>query len=166
MNYEQMGMAALIPGMQYLIDKMQAQLDELREQLAAVQNGGAPTVTLARRGRPPKEVATAEEAAKFKRKSKAVSGYWAKMTDEERSVEMKRRRALGKANRQPVDGVELSAEELDRLHPRDARSPRHQAYVRKLRKSVNNFWARMTDEQRAEHIAKTQAGRHINGAAQ
>lgn len=42
-RYEQMGMAALIPGMQYLIERMQAEVDELKSRLGAAQ--GAPAST-------------------------------------------------------------------------------------------------------------------------
>lgn len=39
-NYTQMGMAALVPGMQHMIDLMQEQLDGIRAQLAALQLTG------------------------------------------------------------------------------------------------------------------------------
>lgn len=92
-TYAQMGMAALIPGMQYMIDQMQAQLDELRTRLAAMQEGNAASLkplNQKRRGRPPKD-------EKFERRSKAAAAVWAKMTPEQRSAEMKRRQAKGAA---------------------------------------------------------------------
>ena len=41
-KYEQMGLAALLPGMQHMIDCMQAELDRMRSELASMQNGAEP----------------------------------------------------------------------------------------------------------------------------
>lgn len=76
-----MGRAALLPGMRYMLEQMQAIVDEFRQTLAALQNGNSVDESQAnkpKRGRPPK------------------SGYWASMTPEQRSAEMKRRAEMGR----------------------------------------------------------------------
>jgi hypothetical protein len=70
-KYAQMGMAALLPGMQYMIERMQEQLDEMRLHLAALQ--GAPALAA---------------------KAETRGSSWKSLTPEERSAEMKRRRAV------------------------------------------------------------------------
>jgi hypothetical protein len=79
-NFSQMGMAALLPGMQYLADQMQAVLDEFRAALAAAQ---AAPMNGIKRGRPPQ--------ADGPRPS-----IWSQMTAVQRSAEMKRRIAKRK----------------------------------------------------------------------
>lgn len=124
-TYTQMGMAALLPGMQHMIELMQSHLDELRAQLAALQNGGAPATS----GRGAKAAENGRNANYDYRKSPeyresqsrivkaalarkkaeqqtgdkrgaASSAYWARMTPEERSAEMVRRQALSKRRKQ------------------------------------------------------------------
>jgi hypothetical protein len=68
----QMGMAALLPGMQFMIERMQAELDEMRRALGILQAGEVPKKV----GRP-RKVAT------------GASGW--SDDPEERSREMKRR---------------------------------------------------------------------------
>src|SRR5689334_15436999 len=73
-QFATMGMAAMLPGLQYAVELMQKQLDEFRARLAALQNGRA------RVCKPPT--------------AKRVNGiveYWARMTPAERRAEMKRR---------------------------------------------------------------------------
>jgi hypothetical protein len=73
-SYAQMGMAALLPGMQHMLELMQAQLDDFRRQLQGLQN------PVRKRGRPRKQAA---EPSKF---------GWSD-DPEERSREMRRRMA-------------------------------------------------------------------------
>lgn len=86
-RYTEMGMAALLPGMQHLIDRMQAELDDMRLQLAALQGGTAKPARRAKSALPAQPPKSAGSAG--------MASYWARMTVEERSVEMKRRLALG-----------------------------------------------------------------------
>jgi hypothetical protein len=129
-TYAQMGMASLLPGMQYMVELMQKQLDEMRDHLAALQNGGAPK----RLGRPPKS-AVAADSVRAARRSGA-SGAWANLTAEQRSEEMKRRQAVGRAN----------AKQADRKNGAATR------------------WANLTKKARAEMLVKMQAGRRRNQA--
>lgn len=100
MTYAQMGMAALLPGMQHMLELMQAHLDDFKQQLAELQEPGHRPV-----GRPPGSTRAA-----------GARGAWAGMTAEERNVEMKRRRdvarglAKGKPRRNPVKDSALSLE--------------------------------------------------------
>jgi hypothetical protein len=104
-DFAQMGMATLIPGMQYLLDKMQHELDQMRNTLAATQ-----------------------QQPKRKRN---MSAYWGKMTPEERSAEVKRRQAKWhtklQAQRKPKAKANGAA-----LHARDPRSPKHKAWLKKV----------------------------------
>jgi hypothetical protein len=77
-TYAEMGIAALLPGMQHMLTLMQGQLDEMRATLANLQNGGARKKKL---GRPPGTNAKS-----------SASGWPA--DPEERSREMKRRMAV------------------------------------------------------------------------
>jgi hypothetical protein len=72
-KFVQMGIATLMPGMQYMIERMQATLDEMRGQLARLQG--------------------AEEAEPVTSKRRVDAGKqgWAGMSAEERSAEMRRR---------------------------------------------------------------------------
>lgn len=82
-RYATMGVAALLPGMQYMCEIMQAKLDEMRAMLAHAQgNGAAP-----KRGRPPKS------------ESPRGGASWGGLTPEERSTEMKRRQRVGAQKR-------------------------------------------------------------------
>lgn len=82
-SYAQMGMAAMLPGMVHMLELMQAEVDRFRQQLAglqgAVQNGTG----------------------------KLASGWPADPA--ERSAEMRRRMAVGKAKRN-LSSEALSAE--------------------------------------------------------
>jgi hypothetical protein len=77
-RYAQMGMAALLPGMQHMVDLMQRQLDEMRQQLAVLQEEPLPK-------------------ARGKRISAGKSG-WGGMSAAERSAEMQRRIVVRKRN--------------------------------------------------------------------
>ena len=101
-NWERMGLAAMVPGMQYLIELMQAELDRMRDMLAGAaetQPRKAPSSGLNTKGKP------------------VGDSYWASMTAEERSAEMLRRRAVAAGKR--------------KLHPRDKAHPDHEKWTRR-----------------------------------
>lgn len=111
-DFAQMGIAALLPGMQYAVDQMQKVLNDMREALGAPQNGRPPAkgkqggwekMTSAQRSL---EMKRRELARDKKAKRPGAGGashsltqkaYWAGMTAAERSAEMKRRLAKRKA---------------------------------------------------------------------
>lgn len=209
MNYEQMGRACLIPGMQHMIDLMQRELDSMRAQLAQAQSGGSALDAVreakARGPYRPRTPLTAEQ--EFKRKAKATSGWWAKLTPEERSAEMKRRYAsrkdrppTGRRRKDPtgIPGgpggdhygkvstgqalywAKMTKEErkaemqrrtevrnkkwaeaanVEKLHPRDARSPKHAAWLKKMSKAMKASYKTRAS---AVPAVKTQ---HVNGEA-
>jgi len=84
-SFEVMGMASLIPGMQYMLERMQAELDDLKERLLGMQNGVSQTETPKRRGRPPKVQQEAMLTAGEKIAA-AVRQRWADATPEERKA--------------------------------------------------------------------------------
>ena len=215
MNYEQMGIAAMIPGMQHMIDLMQRELDAMRAQLAQAQNGGSAldAVRKYKRGMP---LWVEEE---FARKSKATGGWWAKLTPEERSAEMKRRYAsrkdrppTGRRRKDPTGipsgpggdhygkvstgqasyWAKMTKEErkaemqrrtevrnkkwaeaanVEKLHPRDPRSPKHEAWLKKMSKSMKKSWNKMTPAQQLQRQNAMRVSRglapkqHVNGEA-
>ena len=149
-KYTQMGIAALLPGMQFMVEQMQRILEDQRLLLSSLQNGQPK-----RRGRTPQDQATDQvmsirpyppEAVvhvKSPRRSAAGKHGWAGMTAEERSAEMKRRVAARHAN----------------LHPRDARHPEHDQWIATMKRVQKKRWAAMTLKERAERQAKMQAGK-------
>ena len=80
-----------MPGMQYAVEQMQKMLDDMREALAGLQNGHAPQ----RRGRPRKDASEVAQQINAYR-TEGPRGYWAKMTPDQRSAEMRRRLEVGK----------------------------------------------------------------------
>lgn len=109
-DFAQMGIAALLPGMQYAVDQMQKVLDDMREALDALQNGRPPAkgkqggwekMTAAQRSLEMKRRKLAREKNAKRRGAAGHSlnqkAYWASMTAAERSAEMKRRVAKRKA---------------------------------------------------------------------
>jgi hypothetical protein len=142
-TYAVMGVAALLPGMQFMIEQMQAKLDDMRAMLAGLQTGERP-----RRGRPPGSA-----------KAEGARSAWAGMTAEERSIEMKRRFAV------------RMAKQTGKMHPRDPNHPKHQEFAAKVRKAQKRAWANLTPAQRKARLARMLAGRGkkqeqaVNGAA-
>lgn len=120
--YTQMGMAALLPGMQYALDQMQKIVDDFREQLATLQNGGG------------------KKTIRIKDEKK--SAYWANMTAEERSQEVKRRMTM-----------------RTKLHPRDPAHPNHQAWLTRVTRANRKRWNSMTPEQRQAQMSAAGRGR-------
>jgi hypothetical protein len=128
-KYEQMGLAATLPGMINAVEVLQGEIDRMRAVLGYAQERGA---------------APDENEGQELTGQKA---YWAKMTPEQRKSEMARRGMMGRAKRAAKkraakkNGAASDEVDIDRLHPRDPRSPRHDAYIRKLRKSQKAYWA-------------------------
>ena len=83
-TYEQMGIAALLPGMQHALEIIQGQIDHMRARLAELQGGEAAPRKV---GRPKKTV-----------NSPAAKSGWPD-DPEERSREMKRRQAVAREKR-------------------------------------------------------------------
>lgn len=106
-----MGMASLLPGMQYTVERMQRMLDEFRAELAALQAGhhGA--------------------------KARAGMGAWAGTTTEQRSEIAKRRWETRRRN-----AAAKAGEKIPGLHPRDPQHPGHDAYIAKLRAAQKRAW--------------------------
>jgi hypothetical protein len=138
--FEAMGLAAMLPGMQHMITLMQRELDNMRAALARIQE------------RQNGYEETAEETAP-RGKGSAQAAYWARMTPEERSAEMTRRLML----RDKKSAAKTAGADLDRLHPRDVRSPRHEAWVKKMRAANKRTWSNYTPEQRAARVAHASA---------
>jgi len=101
-TYAQMGMAALLPGMQHMIELMQAEFDELKQYLAGLQNSEPGKV-----GKPAGKSGWPDDPA-------------------ERSAEMKRRMAVAKglAKAKQPKPQQPSALSLERKKAWAALSPR------------------------------------------
>ena len=95
-NYEQMGIAAMIPGMQHMIDLMQSELDDMRMRLGILQTGQLPK----KRGRPRKEISDDEaktlDAMLRQREGPSKFNSWVNLTPEEAEA---RRKVLSDAQR-------------------------------------------------------------------
>lgn len=148
-TYTQMGMAALLPGMQHLIELMQGELDRMRTTLEQLQSGEAPV-----------------------KKDGRGSTYWAAMTPEQRSIEMKKRwrDRAAKANGNAVSGggwdkfktVAARSKEIKRRMKMRQKGENPRARV--ARKGMKNYWAKMTPAQRSVEILRRKAVA-ANGAA-
>jgi hypothetical protein len=183
-RYAIMGIAAVIPGFQRAIDLLTGQLDRMRAQLGALQSGTAEPASKFKRSRPKKQ---AKDATEVQRRA---SAYWAEMSPEERSAEMQRRLVVRKKKRKmspegreairnaqkkrwaatkkkPTVKMALKQEQLDKLHPRDARSPRHATWLKTMRNAQLKRWAGMSKAERKATQAAMAAGRqqHVNGEA-
>jgi hypothetical protein len=74
-TYAKMGVAALLPGMVHMLERMQSEIDSMRAFLGVVDEHTT-IAPMPKRSIP---------------RSNAVKDYWARMSPEERQVEMKRR---------------------------------------------------------------------------
>jgi hypothetical protein len=88
-TYAKMGVAALLPGMVHMLERMQSEIDSMRAFLGVVDEHTT-IAPMPKRSRP------------HNKKSHAVKGYWAKMTPEERQVEMARRVKKRKQGKQSL----------------------------------------------------------------
>jgi len=135
-KYAQMGMAALIPGMQYMLDQMQEQLNEFREALATAQGKK-------KLGRPLGS-------------GKRASGWPA--DPDERRAEMLRRMQVAAGKAKPV--TKKSTEYVGSPnHPRHPDHPEHAKWLAKMKRSQRKAWDALTPAQRKERLAKMVAGR-------
>jgi hypothetical protein len=139
-TYAQMGMAALLPGMQHMLTLMQDELDRMRQLLEAAQSGELPRPV----GRPPKYPG---------------KGGWDKFrTPEERSAEM-RRRNHGGGGWEKFKTVAARAREVQRrLRAGKKKSVRTDAKISAMsRKGMRSYWSKMTAEQRATEVRRRRA---------
>jgi len=134
-KYATAGIASYLPGMklmaQFINEAMEYHIRSLEEQLAP--QDGAETAR--------NYISASMKQAIAGETPKGRQGeQWAKLSAEERSAEMKRRLALGRANRP--------------THPRDPRHPGHDAWIAKLRKSQKKAWSNLTPAEQKIKIAK------------
>lgn len=137
-TYEQMGVAAMLPGMVHMLELMLAAVNEMRALLGDAQvTGAAPPKRL---GRPPL--------------NRGRSGW--PEDPEERKAEMKRRQAVAarKAGKLPAEPT----------HPRDPRHPGHDAWVKKLKAGQKKRWNSLTPAQQKAQIRKMTKGKAAAGA--
>jgi hypothetical protein len=130
-TYAQMGMAALLPGMQYMLEQMEALAAEMRANLTALQQGP-------RRGRPKKL-----PIGKMDHADRARSGW--SDDPEERRTEMARRLAVRKKNKA--------------MHPRDPNHPKHAEWAAKVSKAQKKRWGKLTVAERKAQLARMTAGK-------
>jgi len=132
-EFAQMGIAALLPGMQYMLDLMQQALSEKRDLLTALQDGIGEVSQQKRIGRPPGA------------KNKRANGWPA--DPEERKAEMARRQKVAAAKRG------------EKLHPRDPGHPDHAKWVASIGKRTKKAWAAMSPAKRKARLVAMAAGR-------
>jgi hypothetical protein len=164
-DYEITGMAAMLSGMQHLLRRMQEVVQEHQEKLDALQRG-APVKPPSRRTKTGYisvaglKKGTAEYRAavtfnkRIEREAKQASPraigsstYWAKMTPEERSAEMKRRRAIARAKK------------VGALSPRHAGHPEHPKWAAKMARARKRAWNKKTEAEKEAWKAKMAAGK-------
>jgi len=137
-TYAQMGVAALIPGMQRMIELMQHELDMMRARLTGMQE---PRKKMGR----PRKVVTAVVTGE-----KLPSGWPA--DPEERKLEMARRMAArGTKRKKRTKAVVQSMVNKDH--------PDHEKFRKKMKRIAKRRWANMTPRERKVKLAAMQAGR-------
>lgn len=144
-RYAQMGMAALLPGMQHMLDLMQRQLDAMRLELSAAQE---PQKKLRR----PLKAAEAPAPAP----ARNPSGWPA--DPDERKKEMARRMQARDAKRR----------QRAQAHPKSIAAkdhPQHEKFVKIMRQASKRSWDNLTPKQRKARLAKMAAGRKAKQAA-
>ena len=168
LRIEQMGCAGMIPGLQRSIDAAQAEMARLRARMqraqgelqaaqAELENGVRPR---APKALPPAINGTGTGRAA--RKSIGVSNYWASMSKEERSAEMKRRLAVSAGKIAGKTTVKMAA----KLHPRDPRHPEHEKWRALMSEAQRKRWAGVSKKAKHAHFsAVSNAKSKPNGAA-
>lgn len=137
-QYAQMGLAALLPGMQRMVELMQQALDEQRALLLNLQHNGS-----ARR------TAKVTKSKIVSRAHVARSGWPA--DPGERSKEMKRRQAVAREKQ--------FAERAQHLHPRDAGHPDHAKWLAKMKRTTKRHWDSLSPAARKRKIAQLNEAR-------
>lgn len=162
MTNEQAGLATKLVGLVEARELLDREIEKVRAQLDFAHNGanGGNARTFVEGRALTLDIGKSKEAKKNDR-GKGARGYWARMTAEERTAEMQRRILVhqGKAPSSRAAG------DVNSLHPRDARSPRHAAWVKKMRKANLERWANYTPEERAARIASSTAKARRGAAA-
>lgn len=196
MNYEEAGIATMLAGLVRAREILNQEIESMQGKLKLAQNGGSALDAVREHKRGayrPRAPLTVER--EFKRKSKATSGWWANMTPEERSAEMKRRYQSRKDR--PPTGRPSSADKVsaaqkgywakmtpeerqaevrrraevrnrkwaekasvEKLHPRDPRSPKHEAWVKKMSKAM-----KASHKKRRGDAVPAVKIQHVNGEA-
>jgi hypothetical protein len=168
----QLGRSMRLAGMKHAVRILQSQIELTEKQLHAgdvldvdvmsVSNGtevikASMVRTLAKAGIALPAPSAKRRVVKSKRDKRVggdgIKGYWAGMTEKERSAEMKRRyakrrvdRALKTATNQPN-------------HPRNPGHPKHEEWLAKMRKAMRKTWKNLAPEERERRIGAALAGR-------
>lgn len=173
MTNEQAGLATKLVGLVHAKELIEREIETVRAELDRAHNGGNGRVFVEGRALdigkkhgasgPWAAMTPEERSVEMKqRMAKRKKSYWARMTAEERAAEMQRRILVhqGKApSLKATDGVE-------KLHPRDPRSPKHAAWIKKMRKASKASWEKLTAAERQARIDRTLAAKAAaNGAA-
>jgi hypothetical protein len=166
-DYEITGMAAMLSGMQHLLRRMQEVVQEHQEKLDALQRGAPvkPESSDAQRTKTGyvslrglkkgtaeyRAVVTLNKRIERQGKEKdsprgtAASAYWLKFTPEERSAEIRRRRAVTLSRK--------AGSPVNKEHPD------HAAWVAKMARMRRRAWNQKTEAEKNAWKAKMAAGK-------
>jgi hypothetical protein len=165
-TYAQIGIAALIPGVQYAVEQVQTILDNLRAELAVLQEGAVYEPAKSKRGRSAHIESGRVSVAGLKRgtaeyravdrenkriareRAAGARNAWSGMTAEERSAEMKRRIAVARGK--------AASRRQGKPAGWKGGTGKSPAQVR---------WEKMSKRRRKEHLAKMAAARKAKQAA-
>ena len=133
MDFVRFGRASLIPGILKSIEFLQAMVFDLQVQIAAAEGNARAVVDLYASDatevpdeaaplplNPPKPAVKKAATKKTRGKGSGVAAYWARMTDEEKSAEMRRRGLAGKKK--------------NPNHPGNPKHPGHSKWLRNVAK--------------------------------
>jgi len=133
-QFAQMGLAALLPGMTYMLELMTRAVSEKRDLLGLLQEG------LPAMSRP-----------------KGKQGW--SDDPEERSREMKRRQQVGRLKRGEGFATASANEVPIPNHPRNKNHPQHKLWLKRIKKSREGYWDKLTPAQRVARLNQMAEGK-------
>jgi len=168
--HEIAGILAEIPGVQRSIDQLQRYKEQLQARVEELRSEGQHGGKRQGAGRPTTKKRADNISVKTGRP--VTDPFWAHMSAKERSEEMRRRQAKGRAKQLANEQAEAPKLRPGQTtnHPRNPDHPGHAAWIEKMTAIQKARYAALSPRQRKEQAAKMLAGRQaqmarVNGQA-
>lgn len=145
MTFEQAGIAAMLPGMVHLQELMAKEIERMKRILGAAQNGNAPEHPTVPAGKgnhsesgywskmTPEERSEEMRRRYYARGKSPIHSYWAGMTSEERRAEMKRRRKVAAKKARAAGRTASKGGASSPNHPSNPNHPAHEEWRQKMK---------------------------------
>lgn len=141
--WEQMGIEATLPGLRLAVNHISDLLRSMEAAAGALSEAGGAATGLKKRGRGEWVDDSPEKRAAVRRGN--ASGYWAKMTPEERKAEMRRRAKVSLKKGGKMVGLKGKPNRggaASPNHPSNPKHPQHEAFREKMRQANKRRWAK------------------------